>query len=414
VRNPVLQILRLMRPNCNPAQTVGPDDAIQVPANSNTVEARKLSIVGVDPELGFAGGETQVLGLTTTLAAGGHRAELICDPAGRLWEQAVAAGIRCHPIRIRNAIDLAAGVRLRAILKRERYDVVHFHTSRAHSLAPFARGFGSALVVTRRMDYRPNRVFAPYLFNRAVDGVVAISGGVADSLAAAGVDRRRVTVVHSGVDCNRFRPPTDGERVRARIALGVSHGEFVIAAVGALEPRKGHRYLIEAIAQLAATAPSVKVKCFIAGHGSIRRELERQIAKVGSAERVKLLGRVEDTRELLWAADVFAMPSLKEGLGVAALEAMASALPVIASNVGGLREVVENDRTGILVPPANDPAIASAISRLVEERGPGANMGAAARARAVENYSMSTMAARTLALYRECVSKTRGERGEVT
>ncbi len=395
-------------------QVVQHDDTIQVPTDRNTVDALKLSVVGVDPELGFAGGETQVLGLTRALASGGHRAELICDPAGRLWEQANAAGIRCHPIRIRNAVDLAAGIRLRAILKRERYDVVHFHTSRAHSMAPFARGFGSALVVTRRMDYRPNRVFAPYLFNRVVDGVIAISGGVADSLAAAGVDRGRVTVVQSGVDCNRYRPPTAEERVHARIALGISSGEFVISAVGALEPRKGHRYLIEAIAQLAATGSSIKLKCFIAGHGSIRGELEREIAKAGCAERVTLLGRIDDACELLWASDVFAMPSLKEGLGVAALEAMASALPVIASDVGGLREVVLNERTGIIVPPARPQEIASAIGRMTESAQFRSQMGAAARARVVDNYSMQKMTARTLALYRACVRKTRGEKGEVT
>lgn len=391
-------------------QAVQPDDSIQVPPNRNTADALTLSIAGVDPELGFAGGETQVLGLTLELARAGHRAELICDPAGRLWDRAIAAGIRCHPLRIRNAIDLAAGIRLRAILKRERYDVVHFHTSRAHSMAPLARGFARVLVVTRRMDYRPNRVFAPYLYNRAVDGVVAISGSVADSLAAAGVERQRVTVVPSGVDCARFRPPTPEERVHARIALGISYGEFVISAVGALEPRKGHRYLIAAIAQLAMTASAVKLKCFIAGHGSIRAELERAIAKLGCTGRVKLLGRIDDPRGLLWASDCFAMPSLKEGLGVAALEAMASALPVVASDVGGLREVVADEYTGIIVPPANPEAIASAIGRLAQWPALRSQMSAAARARAVENYSMATMAARTLALYRACVGKTREQR----
>ena len=391
-------------------QTVQHDDRNQVKADSKTAEAQTMSIAGVDPELGFGGGETQVLGLTLALAAGGHRAELICDPAGRLWEQATAAGLRCHPIRIRNAIDLAAGVKLRAILKRERYDVVHFHTSRAHSMAPLARGFGSTLVVTRRMDYRPNRVFAPYLFNRAVDGVVAISGGVADSLAAAGVDRARVTVVHSGVDCERFRPPTSDERADARGALGISDTDFVISAVGALEQRKGHRYLIEAIGAITASG---RFKCFIAGQGSIHKVLQGEIAVIRGLERIKLLGRIDDPRELLWASDVFAMPSLKEGLGVAALEAMASALPVVASEVGGLREVVEDGRSGIVVPPANAGAIAAAIRRLAESAELRSQMSAAARARAVENYSMETMAARTLALYRECVRKTRGERGEV-
>jgi L-malate glycosyltransferase len=391
-------------------RTAQHEDAKQVNHEVDRAKAQLLSIVGVDPELGFGGGETQALGLTLALAAGGHRAELICDPAGRLWERATAAGLKCHPIRIRNAIDLAAGVKLRAILKRERYDVVHFHTSRAHSMAPLARGFGSTLVVTRRMDYRPNRVFAPYLYNRAVDGVVAISDGVADSLAAAGVERQRVTVVHSGVDCERFRAPTLEERAAARGELNIADGEFVISAVGALEQRKGHRYLIAAIGAIAASG---KFRCFIVGQGLIGRVLQDEIAVIRNLDRIKLLGRVDDVRGLLWASDAFAMPSLKEGLGVAALEAMASALPVIASDVGGLREVVEDGRSGIIVPPANPEKIASAIKRLAESPELRSQMSAAARARVVENYSMEQMAARTLALYRECVRKTRGERGAV-
>src|SRR5208337_4350563 len=99
-------------------------------------------------------------------------------------------------------------------------------------------------------------------------------------------------------------------------------------------------------------------------------------------------GRIDDARELLWASDVFAMPSLKEGLGVAALEAMASALPVIASDVGGLREVVQDDRSGIVVPQADAKAIASVIGRLIESDEQRSQMGAAARARVVENYSI--------------------------
>src|SRR5580698_8452625 len=299
---------------------------------------RKLRVLGVDPERGFAGGETQVLGLTLGLLREGHHAELACDPRGLLYERARRAGVECHPLPIRNALDFAAGMRLRNLLSRVSYDVAHFHTSRAHSMAPFARGYARALVVTRRMDYRPNRLFAPYLYNRAVDGVVAISGGVADSIAAAGVERERITVVHSGVDCDRFRAPTSQERADARGALKIADTEFVISAVGALEQRKGHRYLIAAIGAIAASG---KFRCFIVGQGLIGRVLQDEIAVIRSLDRIKLLGRVDDVRELLWASDAFAMPSLKEGLGVAALEAMASALPVIASDVGGLREVVE-------------------------------------------------------------------------
>jgi glycosyltransferase involved in cell wall biosynthesis len=334
---------------------------------------------------------------------------LICDPAGRLWERAVDAGVRCHPLRIRNALDISAAIRLRGILKRERYDIVHFHTSRAHAMAPLAQGFAPALFVTRRMDYRPNRIFAPYLFNRAVDCVVAISAGVADSLAAAGVDSSSVTIIPSGVDCERFRLPSADERARSRARFEVSDGEIAIAAVGALEPRKGHRYLIEAIAALAHSG--VALKCLIAGDGSIRADLGREITALGCDGRVTMLGRIEDPRELLWAADIFAMPSLKEGLGVAALEAMACGVPAIASAVGGLREVVEHDRTGILVEPARADEIGAALSRLASGAELRTTMGAAARQRVEQNYSMGTMADRTLALYRAALEKTRGRRG---
>jgi glycosyltransferase involved in cell wall biosynthesis len=399
-----------MRSGIDMAHAVQDDDSSQVAAESDTADSRTLSIVGIDPEIGFSGGETQVLGLTLALAKEGHRAELICDPTGQLWERARAAGVKCHPLRIRNAIDLVAGIRLRTILQRERFEVVHFHTSRAHSMAPFARGFARATIVTRRMDYAPNRVFAPYLYNRAVDGVIAISGGVADSLASAGVDRSRVTVVNSGVDCDHFRPPTADERAAARAAFKISEGEFLVSAIGALEQRKGHRYLIEAIGKLAATG---KFRCLIAGQGEIGSILQHEIAIIRLRDRIKLLGRVDDTRELLWASDAFAMPSLKEGLGVAALEAMASGLPVIASEVGGLREVVEQNSSGILVAPARADVIASAIESLAKSNELRARMGAGARARIVKDYSIENMAARTLAVYRACVEKIGRERGRV-
>jgi L-malate glycosyltransferase len=376
---------------------------------SSAVSARSLRIAGVDPELGFGGGETQVLGLTLALISAGHSAELICDPAGRLWERAVDSGVRCHPLRIRNALDISNAIRLRGILKRECYDVVHFHTSRAHSMAALTHGFAPALFVTRRMDYRPNRIFAPYLFNRAVDCVVAISAGVADSLAAAGVDRSLVNVVPSGVDCERFRPPSADERTRAREGFEIRDGEIAIVAVGALEPRKGHRYLIEAIAALAQS--SVPLKCLIAGDGSIRADIEREITALGCTRRVTMLGRIEDPRELLCAADIFAMPSLNEGLGVAALEAMASALSAIVSAVGGLREVVEPNVSGILVEPARADEIGAAIARLASSAELRSKMGAAARQRVEQNYSMTMMAERTLALYRAALEKNRTGRG---
>jgi len=366
-----------------------------------------LRIAGVDPERNFGGGETQVLGLTLELLRMGHQAELFCDPDGALWYRATAAGIVCRPLRVRNAVDLRAGLRLRALLARERYDVVHFHTSRAHALAPYVRGLSSIRIVTRRMDYRPNRWFGGYLYNHAVDGVIAISSGVADALADGGAVRQRIRVVPSGVDCAQFAPPDARARDAARARFALRADDVVVGALGALVPRKGHRVLIEALAlarhqrdqTTEAAAVGGRLRGLIAGAGPQAAELAGQARELGRLDDIQLLGRLEEPRELLWALDLFAMPSLKEGLGVAALEAMACGLPVIASAVGGLREVVEDGVSGMLVTPGDPAGLAGALIALAGSADERAAMGTAARARAVERFSMGAMARGTAEVY---------------
>jgi glycosyltransferase involved in cell wall biosynthesis len=370
--------------------------------------ATPLSVAGVDPERNFAGGETQVLGLTLELRAMGHRADLLCDPAGELWRRAQAAGLVCRPLPIRNALDLNAAAVLRRRLRDGRYDVVHFHTSRAHAMAPWVRGLARAAVVTRRMDYVPNRLFAPWLYGRrAVDGVAAISAAVADALARATGARERITVIPSGVDCAHFRPPSADERAEARAALGLGGADLAVGAVGALEPRKGHRYLVEAMALLgcgsSAAAPQRRVVAIMAGGGSLRDPLAVEIRRLGLGDTVRMLGRVDDARAILWALDVFAMPSLKEGLGVALLEAMACGLPAVASRVGGIVDTVDDGRSGMLVAPSDARALAGALTHLSAETAARIAMGAAARAMAVERFSMASMARRTVELYRVCL-----------
>jgi glycosyltransferase involved in cell wall biosynthesis len=360
--------------------------------------AMPLRVAGVDPEREFAGGQSQVLGLTRELLRMGHRAELLCDPAGKLFERAAPEGIRCHRLRLRNSVDLAGGMRLRSILAREGYDVVHFHTARAHAMAPFARGLARALIATRRMDYRPNRLFAPFLYSRAVDGVAAISAAVATALTSAGVPRERITVIPSGVDCDYFRPPSNEERIAARQALGLAAETIAVGTIGALEERKGHRHLLEAIAPAMGA-----VLCFIAGEGSLRSELERRAEVLGISTLTRFLGRIETSRDLLWALDIFVFPSLWEGLGVAALEAAASGVATVASNAGGIAEVVRDGETGVLVAPADARALRDAIARLVSCASERKALGEAARKRAVAQFAMGAMAQRTMALYRACL-----------
>ena len=363
-----------------------------------------LRILGIDPELGYAGGETQAIGLTLGLLRSGHRAELACDPRGRLYERARREGIECHPLSIRNALDFAAGMRLRNLLSRARYDIVHFHTSRAHSMAPFVRGHARALIVTRRMDYRPNRLFAPYLYNRAVDAVAAISSKVADALGEAGVSRDHLRIIPSGVDCDHFHPANSSEHAVARTRFGIARDDFLVGTVGMLEERKGHRDLLEAIAILnRARGEGSRIKCAIAGDGATREQLVKLAGELVIASDTFFLGMIGDSRQLLDALDVFVFPSLKEGLGVALLEAMACGLPVVATCAGGVIDIVENNRSGLLVSPRDPVSLANAIASLANDATWRSQLGSAARTRVSENFSMDAMTKKTIDLYRACL-----------
>ena len=355
-----------------------------------------------------------MLGLTLELIRAGHQADLLCDPRGLLWRRAEAAGVACYPLKIRNALDARAGLELRSFLSHRSYDVIHFHTSRAHAMAPFAGGPARragerVLIVTRRMDYVPNRLFAPWLYNRAVDAVAAISSGVARALESAGVAPDRIKLIHSGVDCERFRPASEAERAAARAALGIGAGEILLGTVGALEARKGHRVLLDALAAIVRSG--VALRCFIAGVGSEREPLAARIRALGLERRVTLTGGIEDPCKLLSALDVFVFPSLKEGLGVALMEAMACGIAAVASSVGGIPELIEHGRSGLLVGPANAAELARALEDLIAAPARRREIGAAARAWMVEGFSMTAMAAATIELYRACLDRARAVKG---
>ena len=190
---------------------------------------------------------------------------------------------------------------------------------------------------------------------------------------------------------------------------------MAVGAVAMLEPRKGHRFLLEAMAlarrrdegaEPGGTHGAARLRCFIAGDGSQRDALAADAKRLGLDDAVRFLGPVDDPRELLCALDTFVMPSLYEGLGIAALEAMACGLPVISSDTGGLREAVEDGRTGLLAPPGDVVALAHAIETLAAGPAMRAAMGAAARDRAIGRFGMTTMAQRTLEFYRVCMARS--------
>ena len=350
-----------------------------------------MRVLHVDPETGWGGGEAQVAYLLEELTRRGHESVLAAPVDAPLTRRVQALGVSVVDCRIVNHADLRMVPRLRALART--VDVVHFHTARAHAMAPWLRGVRARRIVTRRMDYVPRGgPWVRHLYNHAVDRVIAISGSVRDALIAGGVDPARIEVVPSGIDATPFREAAS-HRAALRAAWGVSDDETVILVVGVLERRKGHATLIDAAACIGRS-PLRWVFC---GAGSAEAELRAHAEARGVA--VEFLGFRSDVARCLAAADVAVLPSLHEGLGVAALEAMAAERPVVASRTGGLAEVIVDGETGWLVPPGDARALAERLVELAADPDGRRRMGTAGARRVRERYSAAAMADGTLACY---------------
>lgn len=365
--------------------------------------APALTIAHVDSELGFSGGEVQVFLLVEGLRRAGFRNVVIAPPGSATLARASELGLETRAVAMRNELDLPAVFGISKVLREQRVELAHLHTMRSTWLGGWAaRWAGVPAITTRRMDrdVRPGwRTRCVY--QRLTRRVAAISEGVATCLQRGGVPQERTRLIWSAVDADALRPVRARDVVRAE--LGLAEGELCILAAGALVERKGLDVLIDALAGCAAHA--VRWRCFIAGEGEHRGALEQHIVGQALTGRVTLLGHRADVPDLLQAADVFAMPSRREGLGVAALEAMASALPVVASRVGGLAQVVEHERSGLLVPPDDARALREVLERLCSDADLRARLGAAGRARVRERFSAAAMVASYVELYREVLGE---------
>jgi glycosyltransferase involved in cell wall biosynthesis len=357
-------------------------------------EPRLLKILHIDPEKNWGGGEAQVFGLLAYLSGKGHRNMLLAHPRGVLFERCRALDVQLRPLSMRNDLDLRSVVGLRKLIRSEDFDIVHFHTKRAHALSLWLPRGGKKpkYVVTRRMDY-PERAgwYTNLLYNRRVDGVIAISAAIATLLRQAGVEENRIRRISSGVDAARFdRRQNELNEVKT------------IGCIGVLEERKGQRFLLEAAAELKSRG--LKLEYRFAGDGSLRAELENQAKRFGIGAEARFLGFVGDMAGFFAGVDLVAMPSLFEGLGIAALEAMAAAKPVVATRVGGLAESIIDGETGILVSPGDARALADAIGHLAVSPPLAAAMGRRGRERVLGDFTLEQMAVRNETYYYELLT----------
>ena len=344
---------------------------------------------------GISGSENHLLLLLPALAQLGfdirfallHENEPGAEEFARRLEE---GGVPVERIRLPVAVAPHAVWRLVATIRRQRPAILHTHLVHADFLGLLAGRVCRVPVLASTKHgfntFRENRAFA--VADRAVSRPaslhIAISHGLARYLARVeGFAEDDFVVVPYGIVAD------------AEVAADPEPGSLV--CVGRLVPIKGHDVLLRAFAVAQMALPGLDLR--LAGSGALEPELRRRVAELGLEGAVHFLGRVSPVQPLLESAGIVVVPSLGEGFGMVALEAMERGRPVIASDVGGLPEIVVDGETGLIVPNGDDAALAAAIVDLAQDPVRAAAMGRAGRRRAVEVFDQRRCTERTAALY---------------
>ena len=353
----------------------------------------------VDLDTEWRGGQNQFLLMLKGFHARGHRAELLTVEGAALGNRARALGLPVHAVA-GPARRWRAARHIRGLLGGRLFDVVHVNESHALTAAWLARAHREVpLVISRRVGYPLGKsLFARMRFSAATR-IIANSRWVAEQAAASGANRKKLVVVYEGVEIPPLPPAAARSHARAR--WNIPENAPLLGSVAVLSPDKGQEYLIRALGQLRAEFSESRL--LLAGDGPCRSNLERISQELGIRDAVIFAGFVKDIEAVYAALDVFLFPVFFEGLGTSLLAAMACAIPSIAFNCCALGEIIENEKSGLLVETANVEEIRKAAARLLRDRNFARRLGEAGRGRIEEVFSADRMVEEMLRVYAEAL-----------
>jgi len=253
---------------------------------------------------------------------------------------------------------------------------------------------------------QPRRKLAYRLLSLLVTKFLTVSYSLRDQLVdVLHIPIGKIVTIPNGVDAGKFSPRSHAHIRQVKEKLGIPVAAQVIGSTGRLEPVKNYDMLLRAFARIRPEFP--QLRCLLIGDGSRRRHLEQLASELGIAEAVIFLGKVNNPYDILPVLDVFVLTSFSEGMSNTILESMACAKPVVATDVGGNREMVMDGRNGILVESGNVPQLAEALAVLLRDEGKIALYGSNSRKIVEENYSISSMVSAYEAVYADILRAVR-------
>lgn len=360
---------------------------------------RKINLLHIVNGFAIGGGELKLLELVKNLVE--KRADkytvTVCSvgQGGTLQPEFERLGIKVFVIEKKHKFDISQVFKVCRIIKQEQIDLVQttlFYADVIGALAAKLTGVDAVIswdTVSHPPDSHETRLrhkLSYQLCMRFVKRIVAVSEGVKKYLIEdRKIASKKIVIIHYGIDLSLFKSRNGFLDKRKRSELGLPDHKIVIGTVARLEIQKGHRYLIAAAPEIINKFSNVVF--VFAGDGTLRQELETQVNELGLQENFRFLGFRKDVKELLFAFDVFVLPSLFEGLPNVILEAMASGRPIVATAVDGTPELIEHNETGLLVPPKSPHALQEQILNLLENEENGIKLGRQAKEMAKQKFS---------------------------
>ncbi len=381
----------------------------------------------------------RVLHVITRLERGGAPAVLLevlqrCDK--RQFEHHIATGLAQEPEKdmiafardmgfqvfvipalvrdVQPFLDMYALLKLYFLIRKGRYDIVHCHTSKGGFIGRLA----ARLAKVKCIIYSPHGdIFEGYFGKiksrffiwlerfsaRFTDKIITLTKSGIEPYIKAGIGQKsQFDYIYNGVDIESLRK-RKVDRIQKRQELGVENDCFLVVTAGRLVPVKGHTYLITAIAQVITEIPNIRL--VFLGDGELRGELSGQVKTLGLEEHVLFWGMRNDVPEIISCSDLFVLPSINEGFGVVLLEAMAMKCPIVATNVGGVPEVVLDGDTGILVPPRDHVQLARGIIQLLKDNSLALQMAECGYQRLKACFDIRETVSKTEHLYKELLEK---------
>lgn len=365
-----------------------------------------MNVLLVTTHLNIGGITRYILLIAKALRAKGVGV-LVVSGGGDFEGEFKKLGIETVRIDLRTKSELSpkvltGGIRLSSLAKERKVDIIHAHTRVTQCASALAGSLSKVPFVTTCHGFFRKRL-GRMLFGAWGERVVAISEPVRQSLINDfRVAPDRIELIHTGIEPERFCRACGGEelaRLKKRLGLGAG---LVVGSIGRLSPVKGHRFFVDALGGIVRKGHALRG--LIIGDGPDEESLKALAAERGLQGSLCFLGSQTDTAAYLAIMDIFVFPSEKEGLGLSLLEAMASGRACVASDVGGISDIVQDGKTGLLFPAGDAGAMGERILRLAADATLRERLGEEGRRLVQERFSLDVMAEKMLAMYRSVIA----------